>query len=227
MSQVSLKFVLSSPIQNIQVRAEKVIEKTLNTKLKKAAKIIETKLPPLLLKAIKSSHVYYSLIHNVSFTGGSFFGQIGVPDIRNKIDAIIHHWAFNHEPIDIKPFRFISGRISGGLRFRAIKADYSDVLSMEEARIIVDSDNGNVILPWLEWLLVGGNGYIIRDYTYFEDPSITQYSRTGTGIMRSDPGSGWKVPDEFAGTQENNWLTRILDITLESVSEEIFKILTK
>jgi hypothetical protein len=230
MTNISVQFVLKTPIKNIMTRAENIVVKTLNTKLKRAANIVKTKLPQLLINAIKESPEYWALSHNVSIEGrgqSSLYGEIGIPDIKERMDSIIEHWANNHE-FDVKPFKYVGSMLQGGLTFRAIKADYSDVLSLPQAQSIVNSLSGHsTTLPWLEWLLIGGGGFIIRDYTYFQDPSVAQFSRTGTGIMISDPGGGWSIPQEYWGTQEDNFLTRKLDAELENIAKEIFDRLKK
>jgi hypothetical protein len=63
-------------------------------------------------------------------------------------------------------------------------------------------------LPWLQWLLLEGNATIVRNYTVSFGPN--RFSRTGFALMRPSLQS-WKVPSEFAGTINDNWITRAID----------------
>jgi hypothetical protein len=74
-------------------------------------------------------------------------------------------------------------------------------------------------LPWLEWLLLKGNDKIIQDYsiTYINN---SYRSRTGSAIMVSNP-NGWRVPVNFAGTEDNNWTTRAINKISDKISKVI------
>ena len=74
-------------------------------------------------------------------------------------------------------------------------------------------------LNWLEWLLLFGNKTIIRDYVveFGDNPR----SRTGRAVMKGVKSGKWGVPPEFAGTKNNNWITR----AIESADSEINSIL--
>ena len=93
-----------------------------------------------------------------------------------------------------------------------IKADYSDVLGSDYAQM-TDSVRG-YSLPWLQWLLLDGTKILINNHQVVIGPNSR--SRTSMAIMR--PGSGWSVPNEFAGTQSNNWLTRAIDSSSDSIN---------
>jgi hypothetical protein len=226
---IAVEFKLVTTYESMLKRGLDVAEKRMNTKLKRVANIFYTKMPKLLEENIKKSATYYALQKDISYTPGipSLKGALGIPDILMRIDTIIHTWA-NSGIVDIIPFRTTGNSMTGGLTYRAIKSDYSDVLSLDVARALLTSLQGNqVLIPWLEWLLLGGSGYIIRDYIYYSGEGISSYSRTGEGIMEKRPGQGWSIPVEYMGSQEDNFLTQILDFTLEEVSKEIFSRIEK
>jgi hypothetical protein len=64
-------------------------------------------------------------------------------------------------------------------------------------------------LPWLEWLLLYGGKIIVRDYRV--KMGSNNRSRTGMAVMVESSGSNWRVPTEFAGTSNNNWVTRAIN----------------
>jgi len=57
-------------------------------------------------------------------------------------------------------------------------------------------------LRWLEWLLKEGDRIVVIGYRY--QPS--EDGRAGGGTMLS--GSGFRVPPQFSGTVEDNFITR-------------------
>ena len=222
-SEIVVNFVLKTPIENILKRVHTTAVKQLNTKMRRIKKIILEELPKRLRKAIKASPVYFLLVYDLA-GDVALYGQLGITDIGARLDNIIDHWCSPENiVVEEQPFNITNNNISGFLRIKMIKGDYSDVLDLAIAKALVDSKKGTTTeIPWLEWLLLSGPGYIIRDYVYFESDRTAVSSRTHTGIMRSKPGDGWRIPPEYAGTQEDNFLTRILDQELAQITQEIF-----
>lgn len=218
---IEVEFVLKTPIDNILQHIEKKAEKHLNTKLRRIQKILADELPKKLEAAIFDS-VTYQLLNLDLIGGGPFYGGLGIEDLGDRLEEVIRYWC-HHPVVDARPFRFTKSGIEGGLIVKYIKGDYSDVLSLPEAVAIVTSLSGHTFeIDWLEWLLLGGGGYIVREYKYLRSPKTQEYSRTDTGIMIPAPGSGWGIPLEYQGTQDDNFLTRILDVILPSLTKEIF-----
>ena len=59
-------------------------------------------------------------------------------------------------------------------------------------------------LPWLHWLLMRGGSPIIIGFRYKADGG----GRTGGGIMI--PGGVFRIPLEYSGTVDDNFITRAL-----------------
>lgn len=97
---------------------------------------------------------------------------------------------------------------SGGLIVSAIQDDYSDLLSLPTA--VVQSKKQN--LPWLEWLLTRGVEIIIQGYEIKFDLNAREKhgSRSGFALMVEMGGGSWQVPPSFAGTIDDNWITRAM-----------------
>ena len=102
----------------------------------------------------------------------------------------------------------------GGFRVRILPKDYARELAVPGAEYESDSKKGTYVIPWLRWLLIGGAGLLIVHAEINATRKSRAASRTGRAIMvtrTKTPSKGWRVPAEFAGTAENNWLTRALD----------------
>lgn len=68
--------------------------------------------------------------------------------------------------------------------------------------------NGHLI-DWLTWLLFGGIEVVVEDYKVYYRPGI---GRSEMAVMHGPNGYfSFNVDPEFAGTVNNNWVTRILD----------------
>lgn len=174
---------------------------------------IRTKIRDLIKEALITEPEYSSLI------SGKLKYEFGIPTSQ-KVNSIIDLWTQNIV-VDYSPPVARASTISGGFSISAIQSDYSDVLSNESA-IVIDSLSG-AVLPWLEWLLLYGGQIIVRNYKVKMGPN--NRSRTGMAIMIESPGDNWRVPPEFAGTSNNNWVTRALskidDQILDVIQSEI------
>ena len=91
--------------------------------------------------------------------------------------------------------------LSGGLRLNFMPATFKDLLDLPEGKVI-DEDNE---LHWLSWLLTEGFKVIVIGYSFRFDPGE---GRSKGGYMRN--GGIWRVPPQFAGTPEDNFITRAL-----------------
>ncbi len=152
-----------------------------------------------------------------SLMGGNLQSELGVPDAESRIKKIISVFAASLK-IDYIPMAKRGNLLYGGFILTAIKGDYSDVLSLPEAAY--DTEKGKTI-RWLEWLVFLGDNTIIREYTINTD--VFNKSRTGLGqiMMKSKKGS-WRVPPEFSGTDDNNFVTRGIS-KLDPILENLIK----
>ncbi len=161
---------------------------------------IKKRLQITLADLIRRSDEYSSL------TGGELRGQIGLED-PSSIEAIIDRWA---EGIEV---RFLKNKRFGSIKIGMIQSDYSDVLTMPEASYTYVARKGSKVIDWLRWLLLEGSQSIVQDYNF----AASKQGRTGLGIMVSKEGGSWKVPAAYAGTAEDNFVTR----SLRDIEKEI------
>jgi hypothetical protein len=75
-------------------------------------------------------------------------------------------------------------------------------------------------LHWLDWLLRQGSAVIVSGYQY----TPKRDGRSGGGVMTM--GSLWRVPPQFAGTLQNNFITKALsnrEKELTVILKDVFK----
>ena len=174
---------------------------------------IKSRLVDLVRNSIMASPEYGAIV------GGELRGELGLPDGAQRIDAIISRWA---EGISVK---YVKGRGTalGMIDIGVLQSDWEDVLSMQEAELSYASRKGVKTLEWLRWLLKEGGAVIVSQYDFIPEK---RGSRTGLGIMVRRRG-GWKVPAQFAGTEEDNFATRALEDIEESIDVIVRRELTK
>lgn len=160
---------------------------------------IKSGLPPIVQQAIRNTPEYDSL------SSGKLKYEFGIAGVDSKLSSLLNIWSTNISYSYQAP-RLNNNKIKAYFSASMIKADFSDVLYADYAAV-VDTVRG-YSLPWLEWLLLEGNKTIIKNYEVVLGPSL--YSRTGSALMQSSRRS-WSVPSEFAGTINDNWITRAID----------------
>lgn len=177
------------------------------TKLKK-------ELPNLLNNSIINSDEYTSLVN------GQLKYDFGIANASTKIAGLINIWLDNTQ-YDYKPPRIVGGQIKSSLSVSMIRADFSDVLKTDFA-LVVDNERG-YSLPWLKWLLLDGTMPLVNNYDVTLGPN--KRSRTGFAVMTPSTRS-WSVISAFAGTVDDNWITRAIansSSAIESLIEEAMK----
>ena len=198
----------------ISRRILRSLAKSLNNAAMSALPEITQQIKKIVKAAIEGSREYGEL------QGGTLQAELGVPSAPSRLSKITDIWLSNIS-IKRKPIRASGGsRITGGFSIGMIKKDWSDVLSSSESSYTTDKGKN---IPWLEWLLIAGDKTIIDDYVF--SPNITEgaRSRTGLGIMKQAAKRRWHVPPEYAGTTQNNFVTR----SLNGISDDVINIISK
>lgn len=178
--------------------------------LKNSINIIKRELPLIVNSAIINSPEYASIL------AGKLRYEFGLNDASSKLSGLLNIWSTNVDITYNPPKISSNGRIKASFSASMIKIDFSDVLYSDYA-YMVDTFRG-YNLPWLEWLLLEGNRVLVPGYQVIFGPNSR--SRTGGAIMRVSPVKSWKVPAEFSGTRNDNWITRALD-TIDSDIENL------
>jgi hypothetical protein len=181
-----------------------ILDKAIN----KALPTISSQIKILISESLRNQPEYSSLMT------GTLKAELGIADatsINSVIDALIETLSVQRNAITVT-----NKGLSGGFVLTMMKSDdlngviYADIASVKDA--------SGYSLPWLEWLLLKGNEILVKNYevSYFPSP----YSRSGMAIMIPSS-SSWRVPPQFAGTENDNWTTRAIN----SVEDSVYKII--
>lgn len=158
--------------------------------------ILKKELPALIQNLIIASPEYNSIL------SGQLKYEFGLPDSSAKLAGLLQIWSSNLVYDYSKP-KITNNKIVTKLSASALKVNFDDVLYSDYA-MMYDSVRG-YSLSWLEWLVINGNQTIIQDQEIVFGPN--KYSRTGNAVMKPSSNT-WSVPPEFAGTINDNWITR-------------------
>lgn len=173
----------------------------INAMLIRVATVAKPTVQHIVEEEIKSSPEYQSMVDS----GGKLRGALGLVDPMNQLDAIIDILKSDIEMVSV-PAQKTGKTITGGFRLEVVRGNYENLLN---SRIATFVSENNYLVPWLEWLLTAGKSRVVQDYVIKYGPS--PFSRTGLAVMAKKTGGGFSVPGEFAGTQENNFITRALE----------------
>lgn len=202
----SIKILQSNAQINRQI--SKSLAKDLRRNLKKNEKKTQDRIKSLIPLWIKQQPEIASILDQGIF--GSLNAQFGFVQgtAPEAVDAICAAVA-NAVQVEFN----VKDNLDGGIIFYFQPNDFYNVLGISQANIPALSGS----LPWLYWLLTQGTATIVSGYTYQPDNS----GRSGGGTMVS--GKAWRVPPQFAGTIEDNFITRALqnrEKELRSILEE-------
>ena len=112
-----------------------------------------------------------------------------------------------------------SSKLRGGIEILIQPIDFGNVLSSPLG--MIRSEKG-VQLQWLEWLLTLGDAVIVDVYEFM---AKTGKGRSGLGAMAEMKTGIWRVPPEYAGTEDKNFITKALDN--KKIGDKIASILQK
>lgn len=191
---------------NFQVRRR--VNNKFSSKTRVAGEAIKQRIRNLILDRLRDSNVYEAMRDEL-------VGPLGFVDGQEKLETITDFWAsevvvnfVQLRESDLKrggSGRFVKG---GGLRILALDLDFSEILSLPEA--IFDTPERGYELHWLDWLLTKGVGVIaeVDPYGFYKKVA----GRTGEGIMiKGKEIQKFTIDPEFAGTVNDNFLTRLID----------------
>lgn len=192
---IKIKLLESEKV--ITSNINQAISEYINKKLNSKQNTILSKARLLISQWIRSQPEILSLL---SPSSNSLAGQFGLPpgNISSAINSII---SSIEQSIEVKFIPYTKSLKSGGLEVNFQPNNFINLLSLPEGH--VKYFNGD--LHWLNWLLTAGDNIIIVNYQY--NPS-TGLGRSGLGNMI--PGGVFRVPPEFSGDVNNNFITRAL-----------------
>ena len=188
----------------------KGVAEQLNARAFRAKGRIQSRVKAIIERAIHQSP------EAVSLQGGDLQGELGVVNPHQAIAAIVDALQTSMQ-VNVTDFKSTFSGIDGGIQILVSRKNLSDVLGIDEGSF--HSEHGFQI-DWLKWLLTAGDAIVVQDY-HFAGGDIATFptSRTGLGIMQRR--GSWKVPPEFSGTEEDNWLSRALSAVSGEVVEAL------
>lgn len=179
--------------------------------------LVKQKLESKIKTNISSSNTVRSLLNGRLRRD---FG-LSIPDANAAVAAIIDHIVEN-----------ISIELKYSYRGKNIATFSVDLLPMgiEALSMIPEGDYistgkfGGGDVSWLTWLLTKGTTVVIGDFYVFDNPKGS--TRSGLGVMQKNAGnkSGFRVDPSYAGTLDDNFVTRSLHPIIPEIVDEIFKI---
>jgi hypothetical protein len=173
----------------------------LNAAMHRAAPAIVLRVRDFCRELIEHVPEYGSLLN------GELLGELGVPDVKGRLEKVLETVARGVQ-VQVLPIRASGTQLSGGLRVYILRADFADVLALPAA----EYRSNEHLIPWLEWLLVEGDRIIVADHDIFYDLDAAQRARSRSGRALMRPGTkGWRVPPEYSGVVDDNFLTRAFD----------------
>ncbi len=173
----------------------------IDTIFNRARRTIKIEISKVVRRAIEESPEYQEML-----PGGELYGQVGVVDIQRILDRIVTIVTEDIR-VDVIPSKTIGKVITTSIEVAILDTTYDRLLRIRGSSFI---SKNKKLVDWLSWLLLAGSRTLVVDFEYDESGKFESYSRTGTGIMRKSYGSEFSFPEEYAGTRDNNWLTRAI-----------------
>lgn len=164
--------------------------------------------------------------------GGTLSIELGIKpaDAIRWLDSIIAE-LLNQTHLFFSPFSYSRGNITGGLTLAAFEDDFQKILSMPAASYVSYNSGGQgTDIDWLKWMLTEGDRIIIQDYSirYGNYTSPVFNSRTGKALMVAHRYTGikfWRMPPQYSGTMDNNWITRAIDKRIKFVEDIVYGVI--
>jgi hypothetical protein len=206
---ITLKILDSE--KTITDNINKAIAAHINKVLNSKKSLILNKAKILVVGWIKSQPEIFSLL---SSSPDSLAGQFGLSTSQasSAVNSIVSAIE-NSIEVTFVPYR--DDLKGAGLEVNFQPSDFVNLLSLSSGHTAYEGGD----LHWLNWLLTAGDQIIITNYQYNPQSGL---GRSGLGNMI--PGGIFRVPPQFSGTENNNFITRaLIGSTQEKAIAMLFK----
>ena len=190
---LKMDITIKENLRTIERRISKAITTEFNNRIQDGLEKISRDIKKLVKELITNSSEIQSL------KGGVLKGDFGIPAGEDPtmaiIDAIVNS-------VDVVHTIVASGGTSftGGVTINIQPTHFSNLTSLPGVKVITKK---GTVLPWLEWLLTLGDKIIITEH------HVEYKKGTGrSGIASMATGGTFRVNPSFAGTVENNFISR-------------------
>jgi hypothetical protein len=188
--KISLKTIDS--LSTIQRRINVAIAKEVNVLINQKVTHIKNKVKDLAASWVMAQPEMIALSNNtLAAELGLVFGSAA-----SSIEAIA---TSVQGAINVKVTK-VDNKLQGGLTLEFLPSDFASLLGLTQGHTRI-KDGGD--LHWLRWLLLEGYKMIVVNY-HFEAKAGEGRSRGG--VMTK--GGSWRIPPEYAGTEDDNFITR-------------------
>jgi hypothetical protein len=183
--------------KTIRARVNNSLSTLLNNTIRRKQGMIFREIRELIPDWVESQPEMIDLAMNIG--PGSLAGQFGLmagsgPEIVKIISKTVQN------SISLNISNISKKDLSGGIEINFMSATFEELLTLPEGHVFYDDG----YLHWLDWLLTQGFKVIVVGYSF----RFLDGGRSGGGIMTK--GGLWRVPPQFAGTVEDNFITRAL-----------------
>lgn len=191
---MSASFKIIDTIEDIEKNINLILAQQINDTISRGLSSLQSDLINFAVPEWLDEQPEIQALKNGSLSGP--FGFTTSP--LNVADAIISSIA-SSTSVSLSPYnRSLKG---GGLTIAIQPNDFSNLLSLPEGHTVYEDGD----LHWLDWMINRGDEIIIVGYEY--NPT-TGLGRTKLGNMKE--GRFFRVPPQYAGTAQNNFVTRAL-----------------
>lgn len=176
---------------------------------------IERQVRIIIKEAIENSPEYIQML-----PGGSLYGLMGRPDISSILAKIKDAIAFETQVGVIRP-GFKGNIYESGIEINILDSSYKNVLNIEGTSFFSEGKYAGEV-EWLRWLLFEGTRKVVLGFDFKEEikgKSLSELSRTKTGLMLKTRKEDWGLPGQYAGTEDDNWLTRATNKIINDIGE--------
>lgn len=193
--EITIKLLESK--KEISRKITQSIAKELSLAFRKAGPRIAGKIRSQTQKTLEGTEIYQSLV------SGELSQHFGFERLggRARVDEIVAT-IVNNINVKYESIKAIGSNLKGGLSIGILLEGFTDILGLPASVVVTEKGQA---LPWLEWLLIRGDSIIITEHSIRFEPGR---GRSGGAIMIQNNAGVWRVPPEYAGTVNDNWLTR-------------------
>lgn len=190
----------TTDVQDFRQQFFKAVSAELTEVFQKSLIDIKNDLGKFIRERIEDTPEYQSI------TTGQLHGELGLVNPKASMDAVIAQ-VIDSMQLQIDNVGFSSSySMRGGISLNLIPSNYADLLGLPAAKYT----SNQYEIPWLEWLLIKGNNLLVLNYRVITNLNVVskRYSRTGKGLMIKSKTRNWRVPPQYQGTPDDNFLLR-------------------
>ena len=192
--------------------ANKEIVKVVGQSISFAIKKTRTLFVQEIKTALRQDIVYLELLNYID---GILYYDVGLANAGQVAEQIVELVVSS---IELRKLPARSNDL-GGIGLTVLKDGIQPILSLPMGSY--QSKGGKV--DWLDWLLTAGTSEVISGYRVMY--GFFDTSRTGQAIMVKSKTKGFSIDPDYAGTQDDNWITRSLKRVEGNISNLFQKVI--